>query len=386
MYCPDAMSKVPLIDHFAQIEDPRRSRNTLYPIEELLLLAICAVLSGADTFVAIEAFGRSKLDWLRGLLPYERGIPSHDTIGRVFGMLRPSEFERCFRAWTRRVQQQTCGEVVALDGKTVCGSGDRAAGADPLHVVEAWATEQELVLGQCRSSGGTNEIEAIPQLLEHLVLEGCIVTLDAMGCQTDVAAAILGAEADYVLRAKDNQAGLRADIERLFARRLVRGAAPDHTAVCGGHGRVETRCCWVLDVEDRGMIDQDRWPGLRSVALIETERFVAEPQTEGGCVKGTTETERRYLLSSLPAEAELMLRASRRHWGIENGLHWVLDVAFREDHSQVRAGHAAENVALLRRLAVSVLKQDEQVGAGIQTKRMRAAWDDDYRARLLQHL
>jgi predicted transposase YbfD/YdcC len=168
------MPEVPLIDHFAQIEDPRRSRNTLYPIEEILLLAICAVLSGADTFVAIEAFGRAKLGWLRGLLPYERGIPSHDTIGRVFGMLKPSEFERCFRAWTRRVQQQTRGEVVALDGKTARGSGDRAAGVDPLHVVEAWATGQELMLGQRRSEGGSNEIEAIPQLLERLVLEGCI--------------------------------------------------------------------------------------------------------------------------------------------------------------------------------------------------------------------
>jgi len=207
-----------------------------------------------------------------------------------------------------------------------------------------------------------------------------------MGCQTDVAAAILDVEADYVLRVKDNQAGLRADIEQLFARRLARGAAPDHTDIDGGHGRVETRRCWVLDVEDRGMIDQDRWPGLRSVALIETERFVAEPQTDQGRLEGTTETERRYLLSSLPAEAEPILRASRRHWGIENGLHWVLDVAFREDHSQVRAGYSAENVALLRRLAVSVLKRDEQVKAGTQTKRMRAAWDDDYRAHLLQHL
>lgn len=380
------MSEVPLIDHFAQIEDPRRSRNTLYPIEELLLLAICAVLSGADTFVAIEAFGHAKLGWLRGLLPFERGIPSHDTIGRVFGLIRPSEFERCFRAWTRQVQKRTDGEIVALDGKTARGSGDRAAGADPLHVVEAWATGQELMLGQRRSEDGSNEIEAIPQLLEQLVLEGCIVTIDAMGCQTDIAAAILDAEADYVLRVKDNQAGLRADIERLFARRLARGAPPDHTEIDGGHGRVETRHCWVLDVKDRGMLDQDRWPGLESVALVETERFVAEPQADRGCVEGTTETERRYLLSSLPAEPEPVLRASRRHWGIENGLHWVLDVAFREDHSQVRKGHAAENVALLRRLAVSVLGQDDQVKAGTQTKRMRAAWDDDYRAHLLQHL
>ena len=250
--------------------------------------------------------------------------------------------------------------------------------------MEAWATEQELMLGQRRSEDGANEIEAIPQLLEVLALEGCIVTIDAMGCQTSVAEAIVGAEADYVLRVKDNQESLRADIERLFERRLDRGFKAGHTDVDGGHGRVETRRCWAIDVEGRGLVDESRWPELQSVALVETERFVAEPQEEAGPADGETETERRYLISSLEADAEKILEASRQHWQIENGLHWVLDVSFREDHSQVRTRNAAENLALVRRLAASAVKQDERVDAGTQTKRIRAGWDDGYREHLLQ--
>lgn len=378
------MSEAPLIDSFAEIEDSRCARNTLYPIEEILLLAICGAISGANDFVALEEFGESKLDWLQGFLPFERGIPSHDTLGRVFGQIKPTDFERCFRAWTRRVQEKTDGEVVAIDGKTACGSGDRASGTEQLHLVEAWATEQGLMLGQRRSEDGTNEIRTIPRLLEMLTLEGCIVTIDAMGCQTDVAEAITGAEADYVLRVKDNQESLRSDIERLFERRLDLGFQAGHTDVDGGHGRVETRRCWAIDVEGRGLVDESRWPGLQSVALVETERFVAEPQQKAGPPDGETEIEHRYLISSLEADAEKILEASRQHWQIENGLHWVLDVAFKEDHSQVRARNAAENFALVRRLAASVVKQDEKVNAGTQTKRMRAGWDDGYREHLLR--
>ncbi len=347
-----------------------------------MLLAICGAISGADDFVALEEFGESKLGWLRGLLPYERGIPSHDTLGRVFGQIDPPEFERCFRAWTRRVQEETDREVFALDGKTARGSGDRASGIEQLHLVEAWACQQELMLGQRRSEGGANEIETIPPLLEMLALEGCIVTIDAMGRGTDVAEAIRENGADYVLRLKDNQAGLRADVERLFERRLELDLGPDHTDVEGGHRRVETRRCWAIDIRGRGLVDEDRWPGLQSVALVETERFVAEPQEEPGRVD--TETERRYLISSLEADAEKILRASRQYWQIENGLHWVLDVAFKEDHSQVRTQNAAENLALVRRLVASVVKQDEKIEAGTQNKRMRAAWNDEYREHLLQ--
>lgn len=380
------MTEAPLVDSFSEIEDPRHPRNTLYPLEEILLLVICGVLSGADDFVSIAEFGEAKLSWLRGLLPFERGVPAHDTLTRVFGLIDPSEFERCFRVWTRRVEEKTEGQVVAVDGKTLRGSRDRTSGEGPLHLVEAWATGQELMLGQKRSKDGANEIDTIPELLEVLTLEGCIVTIDAMGCQTRIAEAIIGAGADYVLRLKDNQAGLQAEVEQIFERCLDRGIAPGRTTVNGDHGRVETRRCWAIDVRGRGLVDTDRWPSLRSVALIETERFVAEPQTEAGPARGETETERRYLISSLEADAERLLRAARRHWRIETQLHWTLDVAFREDHSQVRTSNAAENLALVRRLTASVLRQDERVGAGTQTKRMRAAWDDDYREHLLQQL
>lgn len=379
------MPEAPLIDSFAEIEDSRHPRNTLYPIEEILLLAVCGAISGADDFVSIAEFGQSKLGWLRGLLPFKRGVPSHDTLTRVFGQIKPSEFERCFRAWTRRVEEETGGQVVAVDGKTLRGSRDRSSGEGPLHLVEAWATGQELMLGQKRSKNGANEIDTIPELLEVLTLEGCIVTIDAMGCQTGIVEAIVGAEADYVLRLKDNQEGLRADVERLFERYMEQDLGPGHTSVDGGHGRVETRRCWAIDVAGKGLVDEGRWPALQSVALVETERFVADPQAGAGPAEGKTETKRRYLISSLEADAEAILEASRQHWQIENGLHWVLDVAFREDHSQVRTPNAAENLALLRRLVASAVKQDEKIDAGTRTKRMRAGWDDEYRAHLLQN-
>jgi predicted transposase YbfD/YdcC len=380
------MPEAPLIDSFAEIEDPRHPRNTLYPIEEILLLAICGAIGGADDFVSIAEFGEAKLGWLRGLLPFEHGVPSHDTLTRVFGQIEPSEFGRCFRAWTRRVEEKTNGQVVAIDGKTLRGSRDRASGEGPLHLVEAWATGQELMLGQKRSEDGAGEIATIPRLLEVLTLEGCIVTVDAMGCQPDVAEAITEAGADYVLRLKDNQKDLRTDVERLFKARLDIDVEPGHTDVDGGHGRVETRRCWAIDVAGKGLVDEGRWPGLQSIALVETERFVAEPESESGPAEGETETERRYLISSLEADAEKILEASRQHWQIENGLHWVLDVAFKEDHSQVRAQNAAENLALVRRLVASVVKEDQKVDAGTKNKRKRAGRDDAYREHLLQKL
>jgi predicted transposase YbfD/YdcC len=377
-----------LADSFEELDDPRDGET--FPLGEIVVLVVCATLSGADTFVAVKEFGESRLDWLRGLLPFEDGIPSHDTLSRVFRRIDPEQFEDCFQKWTREAYEQTDGEVVAIDGKTLCGSGDAAAGQDPRHLVEAWACEQGLTLGQRRSEGGSNEIKAIPELLDTLVLQGCIVTIDAMGCQTDIAEAICEADADYVLRVKDNQEGLRADIERLFERRLERGFEADYTDVDSGHGRVETRRCWAIEVGGRGLIDSDRWAGVKSVALIETERFEAEPdpdeEAKNGPVSGETATEKQYVISSLPPDAEQLLQASRRHWRIENGLHWRLDVAFGEDDSQVRTGNGAENLGRVRRLALSMLKQDDSIDGGTETKRLRAAWDTEYLEHLLGQL
>lgn len=383
-----AAETAPLADSFEELDDPRDGET--YPLGEIVVLVVCATISGADTFVAVKEFGDSRLDWLRGLLPFEDGIPSHDTLSRVFRRIDPEQFEECFRTWTREAYEQIDGEVVAIDGKTLCGSGDPAAGKKPRHLVEAWACGQGLTLGQRRTEGGSNEIKAIPELLKTLVLEECIVTIDAMGCQTDIAESIYEAGADYVLRVKDNQEGLRADIERLFECRLERGFEADYTDVDGGHGRVETRRCWAIEVGGRGLIDSDRWAGVKSVALIETERFEAEPDSgEGagnGPVSGETATEKRYVISSLPPDAEELLRASRRHWRIENGLHWRLDVAFGEDDSQVRTGNGAENLGRVRRLALSMLKQDKSVDGGTETKRLRAAWDTEYLEHLLGQL
>ena len=231
-----ATEDAPLANSFEKLDDPRDGET--FPLGEIVVLVVCATLSGADTFVAVKEFGESRLDWLRSLLPFEDGIPSHDTLSRVFRRIDPEQFEECFRTWTREAYEQTDGEVVAIDGKTLCGSADVATGQKPRHLVEAWACRQGLTLGQRRSESGSNEIEAIPELLETLVLEGCIVTIDAMGCQTDIAETICEAGADYVLRVKDNQEGLRADIERLFERRLERGFEADYTDVDGGHGRV----------------------------------------------------------------------------------------------------------------------------------------------------
>jgi len=264
--------------------------------------------------------------------------------------------------------------------------GTRPPRKNPLHLVEAWATEQGLTLGQRRSEGGSNEVEAIPKLLEALVLEGCILTIDAMGCQTSIANAIQEAGADYVLRVKDNQEGLRADIERLLDRRRERGFEDDYTDVGGGHGRVETRRCWAIEVGGRGLIDSSRWPEVSSVALIETERFEAEPSAENGPASGETATEKRYVISSLPPDAERLLAATRQHWRIENQLHWSLDIAFGEEDSQVRSGDGVGNLGRVRRLALSLLKQDDRIDGGMETKRLRAARDTEYLEHLLGQL
>lgn len=330
---------------------------------------------------------------MRTLLPFEDGIPSHDTLSSVFGRIDSEQFEECFQAWVRSAREQTDREVVAVDGKTLRGSADPSAGEGPLHLVEAWATEQGLTLGQRRSEDGTNEIAVIPELLEALVLEGCIVTLDAMGCQTTIAEAIREAGADYVLRVKGNQEGLRSSIEQIFERCRERGFAADHTDVDGGHGRVETRRCWAMAVGRRGRIDSDRWPGARSIALIETERFEAEPRAGNGSASagngpagGETTIERRYIISSLPPDAERLVEASRRHWRIENQLHWSLDVGFDEDRSQVRRGHGPDNLGRVRRLALSMIKQDDRIDGGTKTKRLRAGWDTEYLEHLLRQL
>jgi len=371
-----------LIDHFADLVDPRVDRTKRHALLDIVVIAVCGVICGADSWVEIEAFGRAKLAWLRAFLALPGGIPSHDTFGRVFAALDPAQFERCFLGWVQALAPAgaaPAGEVIAVDGKSVRRSHDRLAGQGPLHLVSAWATTTGVALGQLRVADHANEIVALPQLLETLVLDGAIVTIDAIGCQTAVAQTIVDGRADYVLALKGNQPATAEAVTTLFAD--ARATSFDHLAhdaaetVEKGHGRIETRRCWaVSDPDFLAYLDPvGRWPGLRSVVLVEAERRVGT----------ATSREARYYLSSLPGDAARLNAVVRAHWAIENQLHWVLDIAFREDESRVRTGYAAQNLAVLRRLALNLLRRERTAAVGIKAKRLKAGWDARYLLQIL---
>ena len=361
---------------FADLPDPRSGPALRHQLLDVVTIAVLAVLCGADSWVDVALFGRSKEAWLRSFLPLAHGIPSHDTFGRVFAALDPVAFEACFLQWVRT---EVAGADVALDGKTVRRSHDRANGHGPLHLVSAWATARGLVLGQVAVADHANELDALPSVLEAVDLVGAVVTIDAIGCQTDLAGQIIDRGGDYVLALKDNQPTaheLVADHFALVAADGPAGLAHDmHVTFDKNHGRLEQRrCCVTDDPAVLAWLDPDQaWPGLRSIAAVTGERRSGS----------TTTRETRYYLSSLPADARRVGAAVRRHWGIENRLHWALDVAFREDECRVRTGHAAENFAILRRIALNLLRQDRTVKAGLKAKRLTAGWDDAYLRRLL---
>lgn len=372
-------------EHFASLTDPRVERCRVHPLMEVVTIALCGVICGADDWVSIEAFGQEKAEFLGTFLRLPGGIPSHDTFGRVFARLDPDEFRRCFLAWVQAVVGEVGAQVVAIDGKTLRGSHDRRAGKHPLQMVSAWATESGLVLGQVATDAKSNEITAIPALLKLLALEGATVTIDAMGCQTAIAAQIVEQGADYVLALKDNHPTMRERVRLAFvdAQNAAGSSLPvgDLTPTVThdrAHGRAERRRCLAIgDPDYLAFIDPDhRWAGLKSVIRLESTRRVGAETT----------TEARYYLSSLPADAEHLAQVIRRHWGIENRLHWVLDVIFHEDLSRVRAGHAPENLAIVRHFALNLLRQDRSVKGSVATKRLRAALNQTYLRSLLAGL
>ncbi len=368
-----------LTEHFGSLVDPRIDRTKRHNLMDIITIALCGVIAGADSWVDVEAFGKRKVEWLRKMLDLPNGIPSHDTFGRVFAKLDAQQFERCFTEWVLAVREVLQGDVVAIDGKRVRRSHDRYIGKDAIHMVGAWASASGVALGQTRVDGRSNEITAIPRLLEMLQVEGCIVTIDAMGCQKEVASKILEERADYVLAVKRNQGRLHEGVADVFD--LARKSGFDsldhdyHETVNAGHGRVETRRCWAVSDLDhiRYVDDGGQWPGLTTLVMVEGERIVG----------GKTTVESRYYISSLPNDASVLLNAVRSHWSIENQLHWSLDVTFNEDGSRVRSGNGAENFSVLRRMALNLLKAEKTTRRSLAGKRKDAAWDNDYLFKVL---
>jgi predicted transposase YbfD/YdcC len=381
----DQPARATIREHFAPLPDPRSDHCKQHQLLDIITIALCGVICGAEGWTEIEQFGRAKLPWLRTFLPLPHGVPSHDTFGRVFAALDPAQFQHCFLGWVQAVAAQTSGrvvsgQVVALDGKTLRRSHDRTNGTAAIHLVSAWATQNRLVLGQVKVDDTSNEITALPELIQVLALQGCIVTIDAMGCQTAIAQTIIAQGADYVLALKGNQPTLEQAVRAMFADAQATGfhglAYDHHTTVEKGHGRIETRRCWTISEPEHiaYLNEQGGWAGLRSIGMVDAERTIGE----------ATSREARYFISSLAGEARQVGQAVRAHWGIENGLHWVLDIAFREDDCRVRQGEAAQNFAILRHVALNLLREERTAKIGVKAKRLKAGWDEQYLLRVLQ--
>ena len=374
--CP-AQPLSPLLEHFQSLDDPRCSHLVEHRLLDIIGLTLCAVICGADSWVDIAAYGRAKEDWLRRFLALPNGIPSHDTIARLFAALDPEAFQRCFVEWVKAIAPLGVGEHIAIDGKTLRHSYDRENGQGAIHLVSAWAHEQRLVLGQVKVDEKSNEITAIPALLAALDLQGCLVTIDAMGTQTAIAQQIIEGGGDYILSLKGNQGNLHEDVEQVFtwARQQQFKDIPHefHQTITHGHGRIDIRRHWLLEGVEH-LIDAERWVGLKRVGLVESERrILGHPPT----------IEQRYYLVSVDGGVQRFAEGVRRHWGIENQLHWVLDVAFQEDASRIRKDHAPANLAVVRHIALNLLRQDSSAKGGVKAKRLQAGWDNDYLLRLL---
>jgi predicted transposase YbfD/YdcC len=372
----EAQRSAALLEHFGELADPRIDRHKEHKLIDILVIAICAILCGANDWVAVETFGKAKRAWFARFLDLAHGIPSHDTVGRVFAVLSPEALQACFLRWIQAVAQVTEGQVVAIDGKTLRRSYDRRSAKAAIHMVSAWATHNRVVLGQLRTEEKSNEITAIPELLNVLDVRGCIVTIDAMGCQKAIAEQIVEQEAEYVLALKQNHETLYAAVVQQFeaARHTTSEAStlqPDETEE-QRHGRGEIRRHWTL-AAPLDLVQKEAWAQLRCLGMVESERHL----------QGAVTIEQRYYLASIPNDVQLFAHAVRAHWGIENCVHWVLDVAFREDESRVRLGHAPENLAVLRHIALNLLRQDTRTKLGIHNKRLKAGWDDAYLANLV---
>lgn len=368
-------ASVRIQDHFTDLTDPRR-REVTYPLINIVTIALCAVICGADDFVSIAQFGRKKQKWLAGFLDLSAGIPSHDRFNAVLGALRPAEFEKCLLGWITTLHEITGGQIVAIDGKTLRRSFDAASSKAAIHMVSAWATANHISLGQIVVDEKSNEITAIPKLLEILELSGCLVTIDAMGCQTEIADQIIAADADYALAVKGNQPTLHAGLAKFFLDHLeddfARVRVSRYQTQEHGHGRDETRTYYVCPAPD-DLPDRSRWKKLAAIGIAINDTLREGKQT----------SEVRYYILSQKLSAKRFAAAVRGHWSIENRLHWQLDVTFGEDQSRLRKGHADANFSILRRTALSLLKNNHTLKVGLKNKRLAAGWDNDYLAQVL---
>lgn len=379
------LAKSSLIAHLSEVPDPRINRRKEHELVDVLVIAVCTLLCAGESFNDMEDFGKAKLDWFKTFLNLPNGIPSHDTFNRVFAALDPKQFLDCFLRWTQSLRQAVAREIVALDGKALRRALDKDQSVK--YIVSAWAESNGLVLGQLKVADKSNEITAVPQLLRVLELSGCIVTIDAMGCQKKIAREIREADADYVLALKGNQETVHEEVKSYLDSVLAERQQPRPVGaklskaattlasvetVEKDHGRLEIRRYYQSDELD-WFADRAKWEGLRSVGMVESSREL----------EGKTTVERRYYLTSLPLGVETFARAVRSHWGVENKVHWIMDVCFREDQSRARAGYAAENLATLRRLALNLLKKETTKKRGIRGKQLNASWDHAYLLRLL---
>jgi predicted transposase YbfD/YdcC len=365
-----------ITEHFSGLEDPRQD-NRRHLLLDIIVVAICAAICDADTWADVELFGEAKEKWFRGFLELPHGIPSHDTFGRVFALLDPEQFQQCFRDWIQAVEERTQGEVIALDGKQLRRSHDKNLGKKAIYMVSAWASENSLVLGQRKVDERSNEIKAIPPLLDMLDISGCIVTTDAMGCQTAIAEKVIENKADYLFVVKENQGRLLEAIQGLFDDPdEMRWVDCDyHKTVEKDHGRIETRECWTTSDPEylTHIASLAEWKGLQSIGMIQAQRRIGQERT----------VKRRYFISSLESNAEQLLHVARTYWGIENKVHWVLDIAFREDDSRVRKGNGAQNFAVLRHIALNQLRREGTSKISIRGKRKKAGWDNDFLLQVL---
>ena len=360
------------VEHFSILRDPRVERRRRHSLESILFIALCGVICGVESWVEMEAFGNAREEWFSKFISLKNGIPSHDTFGRVFAQLDPKEFGRVFLEWIQSVYKKTKGEVIAIDGKTVCGTQDKARGWEALHVVNAWASANRLILGQEKSTGGSNEIETVPRLLTILDVKGCIVTLDAMGCQKDIAEKIQDKKGDYVLALKGNQGLLHEEVRQYWDdSKLPKNEYDEYETADKGHGRHEIRRYRISSQLEWLTVRKD-WKGLKSIGMVESMRTI----------DGQTTVQRRYYLSSLGADARELAKAVRTHWEVENKAHWCLDVMFNEDRSRARVKFAAENLALLRRLSLNILRKDTDSKQSLRIRRNMASWKTEY----LEHL